>query len=144
VEAAPPATVKDWVHWLPHWPGRRHSQEDDVEGGHQQHVAVAADEETENEGDDGGVAHGLDGLEFGDALFEAVETLVGLFAVGADVDVEFFEADCDVLDGGGQFDDGVAAFGRASGVSADTHCADGDGRADNGGEDLDHGGMGAT
>jgi hypothetical protein len=26
VEAAPPATVKAWVHWLPHWPGRRHSQ----------------------------------------------------------------------------------------------------------------------
>jgi hypothetical protein len=26
VEAAPPATVNACVHWLPHWPGRRHSQ----------------------------------------------------------------------------------------------------------------------
>jgi len=26
VEAAPPATVNAWVHWLPHWPGRRISQ----------------------------------------------------------------------------------------------------------------------
>ncbi len=27
VEAAPPATVNAWVHWLPHWPGRRISHE---------------------------------------------------------------------------------------------------------------------
>jgi hypothetical protein len=26
VEAAPPATVNAWVHWFPHWPGRRISQ----------------------------------------------------------------------------------------------------------------------
>jgi hypothetical protein len=78
-------------------------------------------------------------FKLGDTLFKAVDAVVGLLAVGLDVNVELLEARGDVFDGEGEAKDRVAVLAVAVAHGADTHGSDRYSGPEDGGKHLNHG-----